>query len=92
LTLIAVSIDIVCYLLSRAIINNYAVYGPRGTNLRAYWDRGFGRVDQGSVVSRFGYSMPLVAAALLENAPQAFLSLLCLMYNSIITTILLGLE
>jgi hypothetical protein len=92
LALISVSIDIVGYLLSQAIINNYSVYGPRGTNLRAYWDRGFGRVDQGSVVSRFGYSMPLVAAALLANAPQAVLSLLYLMYNSIITTMLLGRE
>ncbi|KAI5794889.1 hypothetical protein FPQ18DRAFT_304254 [Pyronema domesticum] len=92
LTLISVSIGIVGYLLSQAIINNYSVYGPRGTNLRSYWDQVFGRVDQGSVVSLFGYSMPLFSAALLANAPQAVLSLLYLMYNSIITTMLLGLE
>ncbi|KAF8537423.1 hypothetical protein BDD12DRAFT_226701 [Trichophaea hybrida] len=76
-------------LLVISVSQNVVSYGSK--DIKKMWGRGFGRVDQGSLISVFG-QMPMAAAALLGNSPQFILSFLYLMYNSIITNMLMGAE
>ncbi|KAF8247747.1 hypothetical protein K440DRAFT_292787 [Wilcoxina mikolae CBS 423.85] len=86
---ISVTLVATMFLLDLALGHSVAYYGNK--DIKRIWDRGFGRVDQGSIIL-FANWIPMASAGLLANAPQTLLSFLYLLYNAIITNMLMGVE